>query len=151
MKSKLALTLLVAISTISLCGQIDSSHSIKSQVVFLYYSDLTAAANFYGEKLGFQKTFDGGWVHIYQSSQNSYVGLVDNTRGHHRNSPDKPVMLSLVTEEIENWYTHLQNQEIKILSPLSDSSNFPIRSFLTEDPGGYTIEFFEWKESARKK
>ena len=100
MKSKLALTLLVAISTISLCGQIDSSHSIKSQVVFLYYSDLTAAANFYGEKLGFQKTFDGGWVHIYQSSQNSYVGLVDNTRGHHRNSPDKPVMLSLVTEEI---------------------------------------------------
>ena len=144
MNSKLTLTLLAAIFTASLCGQTDSSLSIQSQVVFLYYSDLPAAANFYGEKLGFQKTFDGGWVHIYQSSQNSYVGLVDNTRGHHRSSSDKPVMLSLVTEEIEHWYTHLQNKGIKILSPLSDSRNFPIRSFLTEDPGGYTVEFFEW-------
>ena len=24
----------------------------------------------------------------------------------------------------------------------------PIRSFLIEDPGGYTVEFFEWLESA---
>ena len=34
----------------------------------------------------------------------------------------------------------------EVLKPIADSSTNPIRAFLIEDPGGYTIEFFSWKK-----
>jgi hypothetical protein len=35
---------------------------ISEQVVFLYYSDLDAAANFYGNIMGFRETYSLDWV-----------------------------------------------------------------------------------------
>ena len=147
MQLKVTVALAVLLASASLSGQAQTPPSLDSQVVFLYYKDLAPAAAFYGETLGLEKTFDRGWVQIYRSSQNSYVGLVDETRGRHRDAADKPVMLSLVTKEIDAWYAYLKERKVKILSPISDSSNVPVRVFLTEDPGGYTVEFFQWRES----
>ena len=119
--------------------------SIDSQVTFLYYADVPAAAQFYEGTLGLEKTFDEGWVQIYRVSSTAYVGLVDETRGVHRTSESKPVMLSIVTSEIDAWYAHMRTSGVKLLSELSNSENAPIRAFLVEDPGGYTVEFFQWR------
>ncbi len=119
--------------------------SIDSQVTFLYYADVPAAAQFYEGTLGLEKTFDEGWVQIYRISSTAYVGLVDETRGAHRVSESKPVMLSIVTNEIDAWYAHMRTSGVKLLSELSNSENAPIRAFLVEDPGGYTVEFFKWQ------
>ena len=119
--------------------------SIDSQVTFLYYADVPAAAQFYEGILGLEKTFDEGWVQIYRVSSTAYVGLVDETRGVHRTSESKPVMLSIVTNEIDAWYAHMRTSGVKLLSELSNSDNAPIRAFLVEDPGGYTVEFFQWR------
>ncbi len=119
--------------------------SIDSQVTFLYYADVPAAAQFYEGTLGLEKTFDEGWVQIYRVSSTAYVGLVDETRGVHRTSESKPVMLSIVTNEIDAWYAHMRTSGVKLLSELSNSENAPIRAFLVEDPGGYTVEFFQWR------
>lgn len=126
-------------------GQDQSFPSIDSQVVFLYYSDVDEASSFYEGTLGLEKTFDEGWVKIYQTSSNSYVGLVDETRGSHRTSASKPVMLSIVTPEVDAWYEHLRQGGVTILSDVSDSESVPVRAFLVEDPGGYTVEFFQWQ------
>jgi hypothetical protein len=53
------------------------------------------------------------------------------------------VMLSLVTSEVDAWFDRLQHTaDVVVLKEIGDSG--PIRHFLIEDPGGYTVEFFEW-------
>ncbi len=126
-------------------GQDHSIPSIDSQVVFLYYSDVNEASAFYESTLGLEKTFDEGWVKIYQTSPNAYVGLVDEKMGSHRVSESKPVMLSIVTSEVDAWYEHLRRAGVTILSDVADSESVPVRAFLVEDPGGYTVEFFQWR------
>ncbi|MDT8320305.1 MAG: VOC family protein, partial [Xanthomonadales bacterium] len=76
----------------------------------------------------------------------SSVGLVDESRGFHKTSDDKPVMLSVVTDDVESWYDHLKQKEVKFIKHLdkSKSQGF-VHGFLVEDPGGYTVEVFEWK------
>ena len=55
-------------------------------------------------------------------------------------------MLSLVTEEVDAWYEQLKDkEELKFLKDIGDGG--PIRSFLLEDPGGYTVEFYQWLEA----
>ena len=122
-----------------------SAPSIDSQVTFLYYKDVPAAARFYGGILGLEQTFDEGWVEIYRISSTSYVGLVDETRGSHQVSESKPVMLSIVTDEVDQWYEHIRASDVTIVSEISDGTAVPVRSFMVEDPGGYTVEFFRWR------
>lgn len=119
--------------------------TIDSQITFLYYKDVAAVAPFYERTLGLKKTFDEGWVKIYQISSTSYVGLVDETRGYHRVAEKKPVMLSIVTRDVDAWFRYLKAAGVKILSDLKESTKSPTRGFLVEDPGGYTVEFFQWQ------
>lgn len=139
-----------------LCGlliasaQAQQQPSIQETVTFFYYEDITAAAHFYEETLGFEKTMSEDWVKIYRISPSSSVGLVQEQHGFHNAADDKPVMLSIVTDDVNSWFTLLADSDVRVLKPLPkqivevDSSSPPIRGFVVEDPGGYTIEFFSW-------
>lgn len=127
---------------------------ITGQVTFLYYDDLEAPARFYGELLGLERTLDLGWTHIYRVSGTASVGIVGDGRGYHAPSDDKPVMLSIVTDDLAGWYAHLKAQGVTFLSEphsetegVSETANggAPVQSLLIQDPGGYTVEFFEWQ------
>lgn len=115
-----------------------------AQVVMFYYPDLTDADRFYGEVLGLEKTLDEDWIKFYETSANGTVGLVAEGDGAwHRVQDKNAVMLSIVTREVDAWYEILRrNGDITFLNDIGDRG--PIRSFLIEDPGGYTVEFFEW-------
>jgi catechol 2,3-dioxygenase-like lactoylglutathione lyase family enzyme len=117
---------------------------IDAQVVFLYYEDLDAAAAFYGETLGLEKTYESDGAMIYRTSASSYVGLVAEGSGYHRVAEEKPVMVSLVTDGVDEWHARLRAAGVEILSEPADSERAPVRAFLVRDPGGYTIEFFRW-------
>lgn len=117
---------------------------IDSQVTFLYYSDVDAAARFYDEVLQLRSTFDRGWVKIFAITPTSSVGLVDERRGAHQSRGDNAVMLSLVTTDVDAWHVRLSRAGVEILSNPADSSDVPVRAFLVRDPGGYTVEFFQW-------
>lgn len=114
------------------------------QVVMFYYKNLDAADRFYGEILGFEKTLDEDWVKFYKTSATSTVGLVMEGEGAwHRVQEKNAVMLSIVTHEVDAWYNTLQQKDdVTFLKEISDGGL--VRSFLLEDPGGYTVEFFEW-------
>ena len=56
-------------------------------------------------------------------------------------------MVSLVTDEVDAWYDRLRGRDdVVFLKHIGDGGG--IRSFMLEDPGGYTIEFFQWLETA---
>ena len=118
---------------------------ITGQVTFFYYKDLSAAAAFYENILGLKATLDDDWVKIFAITANSSVGLVDETKGLHKVSADKPAMLSIVTTDIDAWYGVLKDKNIKFVLRLDkEKNNGFVYNFIMEDPGGYTVEIFQW-------
>ena len=122
--------------------------SIKENILMLYYKDISLVVPFYEETLGLARTFNDDWVKIYQITPTSFVALVQESEGSfHRAKTDNAVMLSIVTEEVDAWYERLKrDQKIVFLKEIYDNEHAPIRAFLVEDPGGYSIEFFQWLE-----
>lgn len=127
--------------------------AIESTVTFFYYDDLEAQIPFYEGLLLLTPTLVEDWVRIYRITETSSVGLVKNGRGFHAVSPDKPAMLSLVTPDVDAWYAKLVEAGVKVLKELPPPADpgqpgaAPVRGFIVEDPGGYTIEFFHWREA----
>ena len=117
---------------------------ISSQVVFLYYSDFSKAVEFYEQTMEFKPTTNLGWVRIYKVTENSFVGIVDESKGFHRTSQDKPVMLSWIADDVDGWFDYLKKKGVKILTEPKDNKETGIRGFIFSDPGGYTLEFFKW-------
>ena len=128
----------------------DMRPTTDAQVVMFYYKDLTEADNFYGNVLGLEKTLDDTWVKFYKTSSNGTVGLVAESDGAWHDAQEKnAVMLSIVTSEVDAWYQMLKRKDgVSFLKDIGDGG--PIRSFLIEDPGGYTVEFFEWLETGNR-
>jgi predicted enzyme related to lactoylglutathione lyase len=118
--------------------------ALQSQVTMFYYDDIDAAARFYGETLGLDKTLDWDWVRFYRTGPSSSVGIVRAGDGAwHEPQRRNAVMLSLVSRDVDAWYERIRGKPGVVL--LKDiASGGGIRSFLLEDPGGYTVEFFEW-------
>jgi len=121
--------------------------AIGSQVTFLYYKDLVPPARFYGEVLGFPEAFDGGWVKMYRISETSYVGLVDESKGYLKTASDKPVMLSIETAQVAEWYERVKANGPEFLEThLKPADEGLANGFLMRDPAGYAVEIFKWNE-----
>jgi len=124
-----------------------SMPTIDSQTVMFYYDDLQPASEFYGQILGLEKTLDFDWVKFYRISETSHVGIVRAGDGaYHSPQSNNAVMLSIVTSEVDAWYERLKSvDKVDFLQDIH-SGDAPVRSFLVQDPGGYTVEFFQWLE-----
>ena len=117
-----------------------SKPAVEGLITFLYYRNLDSAAIFYEDVMGFEKTFDQGWAKIYLVHGSAHIGLVDGTRGYHKPSEDKPVMITVVVESVDEWYEYFKDIGIKTLTEPRDNIDIGIRMFLLEDPEGYIIE-----------
>ena len=119
---------------------------VTGQVTFFYYKDLDAPERFYGETLGLRKTFDKGWVKFFQLTGQSYVGLVDEARGHHKALEQKAVMLSMETPDLEGWYERAKARGAAFQThpDFAAAGEKMITGFMLSDPGGYTVEFFRF-------
>jgi predicted enzyme related to lactoylglutathione lyase len=126
---------------------------IEGSVTFFYYPDIEAVAPFYGGILQLPMTMDTDWVKIFRITPSSSVGLVQQGRGFHEVSEDKPAMLSIVTNEVDAWYARIKASGTVILKELpppdaeASAGSAPVRGFIAQDPGGYTVEFFSWQQS----
>jgi hypothetical protein len=119
---------------------------VAESVTFLYYENLEEAARFYGEVLGLEKSFELDWVKMFRLSPTSAVGLVNATKGSHRPSADKPVMVSLVVplDAVDSWYRYLKERGVEIEDPPSVGADENVKGFGFKDPEGYTLEVFAW-------
>lgn len=114
---------------------------IRSQITFLYYPDLGPIASFYEDIMGFELMEDQGYAKIYRVSGNAYLGIVAGDRFAHRIQANKDaVMFTLVVDNVSGWYDYLKGKGVKMLHELQDEEGVQVRSFLFEDPGGYSIE-----------
>jgi len=118
--------------------------ALSEQIVFLYYSDLRVAEDFFGKVLGLEKTMDKEWVKIYRTLGGSSIGAVKEGRGFHKTSPSKPVMITWAVDNIQPWYERVVKSGVKVLKAPQVATDPPAKSFLVADPTGYTFEFLEW-------
>lgn len=119
---------------------------LDSQITMFYYQDIEKASDFYGDILGLTLEFDWTWIRFYKTGPASSIGIVTEGEGAWYDAQAKnAVMLSLVTSDVDAWYERLQpHDEIVFLKDIGDGGG--IRNFMLEDPGGYTVEFFQWLE-----
>ena len=119
---------------------------INQTVTMFYYTDLTPAKRFYGEILGLEAKFEDDWVVFYQITESSQIGLVlGSEKSYHQVQENNAAMLSMVTDDVDAWYDKVTaDQTIPILRDINNSANAPVRGFIVADPGGYTVEFFQW-------
>jgi predicted enzyme related to lactoylglutathione lyase len=136
---------LAVLSTGPANSQEVSMPPFEDAIVMFYYRDMAGAVNFYEQVLGLEKTLDSKGAKLYRINSKSQVGLVQEGSGYHRVQSENAVMLSLVTDDVDAWFGRISQAEgIEVLKPPQDSDKNPIRAFLVTDPGGYTVEFFQW-------
>lgn len=113
---------------------------VDSSIVFLYYRDLPRALAFYQDVLGLQLEVDQGWCKILRMTPTASVGLVDETRGSLKTAEDKPVMLTLVVEDVDAWYTKVKEAGADVIRPPQLMEEISVYGFFLRDPEGYTLE-----------
>jgi len=117
-----------------------SPNKVRSQITFLYYDDIAPADTFYREIMGFETVVDQGWAKIYGVSETSFVGIVDGTKGFHKPQGKNAVLVTLVVDDVHQWYDYLKGKGVKMLTELKEHEAIQVRGFFCEDPGGYTVE-----------
>lgn len=97
--------------------------NIQANPGFLYYRDLASAQDFYANTLRLEMILDYGFAKLFRISKTSYVGLVDKRREMHKASEPKTVTLSLISPQIDEWYSYLTEQDLEMREPLSAMRN----------------------------
>lgn len=119
---------------------------IKATNLFLYYKDLDAATKFYTETIGLELLSDYTMAKILRISSDSYLILVDATKGMHTTQEPKTVALALLTNQLEGWYNHLQSHGVKIKYGYNPKDGGAHDGFVAVDPEGYLLEFETFKQ-----
>ena len=122
----------------------------QSQITLLYFRNIEKAYHFYEEVLGLQVKIDQGYGRIYEVSGNAFLGVMDEKRGFLQSGYGKSIMISLVTDEVDQWYQTLQNSGVKMLSAPLTKEDIGIRSFLFEDPEGHILEIQKFLHQNRQ-
>ena len=119
---------------------------ISEQYTMLYYKDMQAPRDFYGGLLGLTSVMDDDWLSLYQLTPTSFVGIIkEGEDSWHKVQDTNAVMLSIVTDDVDSWYQRVVSDgKVKILQEIYDNEAVPIRAFLMQDPGGYSVEIFQW-------
>ena len=114
---------------------------IRASNIFLYYKDLERATAFYQQTLGMELVADYQMARIFRVTEDSYLILVDATKGMHTADEPKSVALALVTNQLEEWHAYLATKGHSPRSPFAPTPGRAHDGFVIEDPEGYLLEF----------
>ena len=119
-----------------------------ASITWLYYKDLLPLQNFYENVMGFELAADQVWTKIYKTTNDSYIGLVDVSRGMHDYAEEKAVNVGFIVNDLEGWFNYVQNQmpfELRE-NQVSNDAEGKYSGFVGFDPGGYFLEFNKFNE-----
>jgi len=124
---------------------------ITANNAFFYYADVERAARFYTEVLGVQVAADYGFAKILRIADTSYLTLVDAAQGMHAADEPKTTAIALVTDQLDQWYAHVQAHEVPLRGPFTPTPGRPHDGFVAIDPEGYYLEFERFNAHAENE
>tara|TARA_B100001964_G_C13968285_1_gene480728 strand:- start:198 stop:575 length:378 start_codon:yes stop_codon:yes gene_type:complete len=119
------------------------------QVIFLYARDLEESPAFYGEVLGLPLVLDQGSVRIFRTSRSSFLGV--GQCNEKRPSMPGGIIVTLVTNDVDEWYERLRSKGVAFEAPPSQNDTFNIYHCFLRDPDGYQIEIQRFGDPAWPK
>ncbi|KYG72815.1 VOC family protein [Roseivirga echinicomitans] len=124
-----------------------------ASITWLYYKDLLPLQNFYENVMGFELAADQVWTKIYRTTDDSYIGLVDVSRGMHSYAKDKAVNVGFIVNDLEGWFNYVQGQKPFELreNTISKDEEGKYSGFVGYDPGNYFLEFDSFNEHPANK
>ncbi|TCH97440.1 VOC family protein [Roseococcus sp. SYP-B2431] len=119
---------------------------IDQQITFLYAEDAEASWRFYEEVMELPLVQDQGMVRIYAVEGGAGGGraFLGVCRARGPRLFDDPrlaggVILTLVTQEVEDWHAFLTEKGLDMPPPVYSEAH-GITHFFFSDPAGYTLE-----------
>tara|TARA_R110001592_G_scaffold109879_4_gene305869 strand:+ start:1289 stop:2632 length:1344 start_codon:yes stop_codon:yes gene_type:complete len=124
-----------------------------ASITWLYYKDLLRLQNFYENVMGFELAADQVWTKIYRTTDDSYIGLVDVSRGMHSYAKDKAVNVGFIVNDLEAWFNYVQGQKPFELreNTISKDEEGKYSGFVGFDPGNYFLEFDKFNDHPANK
>jgi len=113
---------------------------LNSQITFLYYKDFTEAKDFFENILNLEIIDNQGDAIIYRIAKGAFIGIVDEKKGHCKAQDISAVLITLVTDNVKDWYEYLLSRGVKMETPIQKPENFPVECFFFKGPGGYEFE-----------
>lgn len=117
------------------------SFGVQEQVTHLYYEDIDEANVFYGETLGLQIDTAGR----FQVGENALLHL-HSFDALHPKGQSKSTAIALLTEQLPEWYSYIQEKGVPIKYTYKPRDGGPHDGFVAIDPGGYLLEFEQFKQ-----
>ena len=114
---------------------------VRASNLFLYYRDLDRATAFYRDTLGLELVADYDMARIFRVAEESYLILVDATKGMHTADEPKSVALALLTDQLEGWHAYLASKGLAPGRPFTPRPGSAHDGFVIRDPEGYMLEF----------
>lgn len=118
-----------------------ASFGVEGQVTHLFYEDTMEAIQFYKKTLGLKQVDSNR----FQISQDAYltVNPFDEMVG--KDLP-KSTAIAFLTDQLPAWYAYVQEQEVPIKYTYKPREGGPHDGFVAIDPGGYLLEFEQFKQ-----
>ena len=117
---------------------------IDLQITWVYTDNLGQTSKFYEEILGLELVRDEGSARIFRVSSTAQIGVC--TTFEDRVVEPKGGMITLVTDEVDEWYSLLTSRGVEIKNSPHVLEKFNVYTFFLEDPNGYVIEIQQFLE-----
>jgi len=114
---------------------------VKKQITHLYYKDPEHAKLFYKDKLGLAQKSDD----TFQISEDAFI-QINPLNDQHQKGQVKSTAIAFLTDQLEEWYAHVQEQGIQIKYTYKPREGGPHDGFVAVDPEGYLLEFEQFKQ-----
>lgn len=108
-------------------------------ITFIYVKDMDRSIDFYQGNLELQEVLDQGACHIFKINSGAYLGICQD-EGPGMEAGKGKIILTLVTEDVDDFYRKLIQAGIDIESEPKINPKFQIYHFFLRDPDGYLIE-----------
>jgi hypothetical protein len=118
-----------------------ASFGVAKQITHLYYENPSEVIAFYEQVIGLPK--EG--ANRFRIGADALIEIHPFDTDHPAGQP-KSTAIALLTDQLSQWYAHLQAKNIPVKYPYKPKEGGPHDGFVAVDPGGYLLEFEQFKQ-----
>ena len=118
-----------------------ASFGVATQTTHLYYENPEEASAFYGRTLGLSKAGENR----FRIGADALIEIHPFDSRHPPGQP-KSTAIALLTDQLPQWYAYVQSNNIPVKYSYKPRIGGPHDGFVALDPGGYLLEFEEFKQ-----
>jgi len=123
-------------------------YTFEGQITFLHTQDLAKTKTFYTEVLDLPLVRDQGTCLIFGVNNKAFLGFCTHIQ---QVPPERNIILTLVSDEVDAWYEALKSKDCEILEPPKYNNKYQIYHFFLKDPDGYWIEIQKFDQPLEYK